>query len=497
MNENLILDSNYRIELSESDNPYYMILKLIICDFSINKNNIRLNRDTCEEWLPTILDMPVVGKVKKDSKGNEDFGSHEAKKIYKFENGQLEKKYKFGTEAFGVFTDWSIEEINGEETITATCKIWKRFETVINILKYKIDNDIPLHTSWEIALLDVIQDDKSRVVNKGQFIAHCLLGNEIEQAFDSNEASLLEVAEKQENEINQALIQDLEEINNSIDTELSSVDNKKNKGGHKEMAEKNKENIEISALTTRDISSKVRSAISSTEGNGKWYWNILIYPYDFVAYAQVESKEATEDDYVKFTYTVNSDDTISLTSQEDVKMIFIPKNDNEAELSQLKEEISTKETELSEKVNNIVSLGETIKTLEESIASKDTEIAELQTYKAQVEKAEKEKKVEEAKCKKKELSEMMVSTKYFTQEEIESSEAIQVALSELNENAIKSFIAEKVIESASKSIEESKTETSEKSNIEVSEVKTDLNGDINYEYNNPIKNLMKRGFFNK
>ena len=80
--ENIKLFSD-RFELSESeDDPEVLIGKFIICDFLPNKNFVQLNRETIEDWLSTLVNKPLVGKIittaTKDNDGNfiRDFSGH-------------------------------------------------------------------------------------------------------------------------------------------------------------------------------------------------------------------------------------------------------------------------------------------------------------------------------------------------------------------------------------------------------------------------------------
>ena len=130
MENKIILDSNYKVEISEIQNdPTYMEVKFIICDFSTNRNGVRIDRNNIENWMQTLVNKPLVGKIQFNSKNNEeDFTTHQAKKVYKRdENGKINQVYNFGTEAFGVFTEVNIETIDEVEYIVAKANVWRRF----------------------------------------------------------------------------------------------------------------------------------------------------------------------------------------------------------------------------------------------------------------------------------------------------------------------------------------------------------------------------------
>lgn len=505
--DNITFNSNYKIEIAEEQKDDTILkVKFIICDFNANRNGTKLNRDTIEDWINTLIAKPVVGKIKLNKDNDEDFGSHEAKKVYNLNsNGNLEKNYKFDTDAFGTFTNVQIEEIDGDECITAEANIWKRFSKTCELIQYRFDNNLPLGTSWEIQIMDSLQDGQVKIINQGIFFGLALLGKYITPAYEMNDSSLLEVAEKEQDELSQAFMEDIIEIsesqNNKIDTDNSSVENKinYNEGGHIKMAKENK--TELSSLTMDDLYTKVRKAINIATDEDKWYYITYLYPIEFRAIAH--SYDDDDMVFVEFTYSVSENGDISITGKNDVEMVFKPKVDVDTEMSEINTKLSTKENELSQKVDEIVKLGETIQSLNSAIAEKNLEISELEPVKAEL--AEKKaKEEEEAKCKKKaELSEMMVSSKYFTSEELSSNNEIANALENLDEATLKTMIADKVIESAEKAKEEAEKKKCkaekevEKSSIEVSEVKTDLNAEQNYDYVNPVKSLFKNGFFNK
>ncbi|OSA92835.1 UNVERIFIED_ORG: hypothetical protein B2H93_13490 [Clostridium botulinum] len=485
--ENIVLYSNNIIEISESQDDSYLNVKFIICNFEPNKNNVMLNRETIDNWLKTLVMKPLVGRIKLNKDNELDFTSHEAKKVHKFINGNLESSLKFGTEAFGTFEAVQIETIDNIEYITANARVWKRFENCCNIIQERFDNNEPLNTSWEISIIDsvieTVNSKQIKVINDGIFIGHALLSKYTSPAYDCS--GMLEVAEEQHDEFAEAFLQDLNDINKIKNQTEQSVDNKlkEKEGGHENiMADENK-NIEISSLTMGDLYSKVGKAIRKSTDEDKWYYISYLYPIDFKAIAHSYDDDETK--YVEFTYSVSEEGTVSITGKKEVEMVFIPKSENETIVSELQTSLSTKETELSTKVDEIVKLGETIKDLETTISEKDTLISELTPYKEQIEKAEEEKQEAKKEEKKKELSEMLVSSKYFTSEEIETSEEIKNAISELNESVLKNMIADKVIAEASKKKEQEDTsgckKKTEKAEVEVSST-TDLNAETKYNY---------------
>jgi len=53
-----------RFELSESEtDPDVYIGKFIICDFLPSKNFVQLDRETIMDWLSTLINKPLFGKI--------------------------------------------------------------------------------------------------------------------------------------------------------------------------------------------------------------------------------------------------------------------------------------------------------------------------------------------------------------------------------------------------------------------------------------------------
>ena len=484
MNDKLVLYSNYNVEIAESEDKTYLDCTFVLCDFNPNKNGVKLDETESSKYLDTLLNMPIVGKVY-EVDGEADFGSHEAKKTYELKNGELTSKLVFGTSAYGSFYKCFIDTIEDEQgnnvdVIKGSCKIWTRFSEVCNIILKRVKDGIPLATSWEIVIneshQELIDGKKIKVVTDFSFLSLAMLGRKVSPAYDCS--GLLACASEEVDDL--AIAMEQNKIEESIQSD-NSVENKlnENEGGNIDMAEK-KIKEEISSITTNDLYSKLSTAISTI--NPDCWINIArIYPYEFRALGYDYCCAESEDDYIEYKYVVNSDETISIISQSQVKMTFIPSTQMEAQMSELQAKADEANTSLSEKIDEILKLGETITSQKEEIASKNAIIAELEPIKQQVAEAEAKKREEEEIAKKDCMSEMLVSSKYFTKEEVEASEAIQEAIASLDEARVKVILAEKVVEVASKVVEEPVVVVSEKAEKEI-EVSTDLNADQDYDY---------------
>ena len=76
--------SNRVIECAQ-DNEFsdtYKV-KFVICDFSTNHNHTKINRDKIEDWMGTLKNKPVVGKLVSNGRGGVDFSGHNMRTVIK------------------------------------------------------------------------------------------------------------------------------------------------------------------------------------------------------------------------------------------------------------------------------------------------------------------------------------------------------------------------------------------------------------------------------
>jgi hypothetical protein len=338
------------IELSEGSDQTSFDAKFLICPLDIgNANGVGLKEsDLTEAEKKGLENQPVVCKVIKNSKGEYDFTGHNMKVKYETdENGNKIKKHEFDTSPIGFHTSVSIEEVelNGEnkKCIVAIAKIWKRYDKAISALNRILDLKKKIKTSWEISYADSYKEDNIKWLKDIVWLGNCVLGEFVNSAY--KDAGLIELSEENEEiQLAMAFTEDLFNEISQIDDE-SINDININKGGTEVMKE-NEVKIENSSMTDNDLYTKVRKAINSTDNN-KWYYVARLYPYEYRAVVYEWDRES-EDNYIEFSYTVNSDETVSINSQKEVKMMFIPKADYETQISELQEKLASTEKEFSE-----------------------------------------------------------------------------------------------------------------------------------------------------
>ena len=494
--DNIVFYSD-QVYLSENSNPDSYIAKFIICDFGRNKNGVALDRNTIENWMSTLKNKPLVGKIKMRYDGEYDFTGHNVREVEKVdENGNKYREVEFDTEAFGTFFDVAIETINDKEYIVASCEIWKRFTKACEIIVNRIQEG-SLSTSWEISVekstQGIIDGLMTKIIQAGRFIGHCLLGKNVSPAYDSS--GLLEIASTNyDMEFAEALSQDIlsqgldikneaKEENNlqsNIETQVAEenveetvvetpVAETTESSTETEVTE-NKDETEVSQLTEYDLRKKIREACRAKLD--KWCWISFHFPVEKEVWLEVDGRES-ELDFVRMTYTVEND-TITVSDPEDVKLTV--------SIAEVNTKIAELEAEVSTKDEAIIKSGE-------EIARLKTEISELSPFKEKFEKAEQERIENELKEKKETIISSITKSGLITREEIEASEELKGYVENLDEKSLKAVLADRYIASLS----ENNTEVSEtKTEVETETASTNLDGLEDEQLD--VKSIMKSYF---
>lgn len=466
-----------------TEHPDHYLAKFVICDFSVNGNQVALNRDTIESWMSTLVGNPLVGKLVVAPKGELDFSGHNMKVVTRKDNdGNEYKTAEFDTDAFGSFQSVGIEKIDDTDFIVASCKIWKRYPKACATILRRIESGT-LNTSWEIDVLKahkgIVGGRMAKIIDDGVFTAHCLLGANVEPAYKCSK--LLEVAETDFGlELANAYIEDTKEISNTESNEKEAKNLKLNKDKETQTAQvENSTEIkqaeqtatksitepttpaepdvqtseeggetppptepagepepapETSSLTGRDLYMKLEDAVSKISSD---YYMTDVFPEDHTIWCK-KWGYMNELDYIMFPYTVEGDE-VSLGEPQNITLTV---------------SISDVNTKIAE-------LNSTIASLNTELQSAKEEVASLTPYKDQAEKAEAERAAAELAQKKEDLRQYALSSKMITEAEVSEGGNYASLIENLDETGIKSVIAERCVEAAKKAPAEKKIETSE------------------------------------
>ncbi|PAD70719.1 hypothetical protein CHH83_02630 [Bacillus sp. 7586-K] len=466
--ENFILSST-PIEISEFPNHKEATFLISVLD-EYNSNNVLIEKAEGEKYHNTIVGYPILAYLKYDKDGKpEDFGGHELRAKYNSETKEID--YYFATHPIGSVIESWIEErdvdgyVGKKNVILIKAKLWKsRFPEYFKVFD-KLWDSGSISSSWEISSSKFKKTTKGKVLKAFEFIGNCLLGSNVTGAVKG--AGVLEVASNDEInfDLSNAFLQDIKKSS----SDLKQV----NEGGENIMGEENKTQ-ELSALTDSDLYTRVRKAVNASD-DSKYYYLSMLYPYEFKAIAYTWDRESQED-FVQFNYSVSSDDTVSITSSEDVKMVFVPKDEIDTKVSQLKNKLSETEKEIAD-------AGKAVSELTKEKEELEKQVSELAQYKEKVEEMELAEKERELATKKEELKAFALEDDLITSEELEKDEDLSTIFSELSlENYESSKEKIEVIKGRKAIAKFKETKTSQQENkVEVSEAKkssktrTDLN----------------------
>lgn len=491
--EHITLYSSQVYLAEDNSNPDSYIAKFIICDFGRNKNGVALDRNGIEDWLSTLKNKPLVGKIKMKYDGTYDFTGHNVKLVEKIDSdGNKYQEVEFDTDAFGTFFDVSIETINDQEVIVASCEIWKRFTKACEIIVNRIKEGT-LHTSWEIAIekyhQGIVDGLMTKIVDLGRFIGHCLLGKQVAPAYDSS--GLLEIASANYDvEFAEALSQDImsqgldieneakeennlqsnietnvaeeetvaetpvadtaeqttenetseaTETNESVEAEAETVESS-------EVVEEQPSETEVSALTSYDLRRKISKACRDKVDD--WCWVVYLFPEEHEVWCEYDGE--SELDYLRFTYTVENDE-VTVSEPEKVTLTVSVKDIN---------------TTVSEYEKTIAEKDELIVKASSEITALKSENTELSQYKEKFTQIEQEKAEAELAQKKEALIVSVIKSGQITRSEIEESEELQGYVNTLDKKSLMAIVGERLSASVDNK-PENEIETSEVKDVHV------------------------------
>lgn len=474
-----------------TEHPDHYLAKFVICDFSVNGNQVALNRETIERWMSTLVGNPLVGKLVVAPKGELDFSGHNMKVVTRKDaDGNEYKTAEFDTDAFGSFQSVGIEKIDDTDFIVASCKIWKRYPKACATILRRIESGT-LNTSWEIDVLKahkgIVGGRMAKIIDDGVFTAHCLLGANVEPAYKCSK--LLEVAETDFGlELANAYIEDTKEISNIESNEKEAKNLKLNKDKETQTAQvenpteteqaeqtatesttepttpaepdvqtseeggetppptepetstepagepEPESTTETSSLTGRDLYMKLEDAVSKISSD---YYMTDMFPEDHTIWCK-KWGYMNELDYIMFPYTVEGDE-VSLGEPQNITLTV---------------SVSQVNTKIDE-------LNKTVASLNTELQSAKDEIAELTPYKEQAEKAAAEKAEAELAQKKENLRQYAISSKMITEAELTGEGEFASMIENLDEAGINGVIASRCVEAAKKAPAEKKIATSE------------------------------------
>lgn len=419
--------------------------------------------DNAEAIATSLINMPVQAKYRVSPTGEPTFGSHE---MHKKKDGTI----VFDTVSIGThiktwiandnvtINDGTIKEL---PCLFATYRLWKRYPNMIAAAR-RLYEEGKLYNSWEISTYQYLFDNGIRKLTNYEFLGDTLLGYEYAYPSYGTSANAISMAQLNDNQlmIAEALSQDLLDENNINDNDeeenllakknesspaveniIASVSSEAQNGDttNTTSTAEDKHNetptTDSAQLTVWDLKTRVGEACRKKLG--KWCWASFMFPNEKEVWCEYDGAES-ELDYVKFTYEVAEDDTVTVGEPEYVKLTVSIAEVN-TKISELEKEIQTVKAELDIKNDAITIASETIQSL-------NTQISELAPYKEQVEVAERKKIEEQITAEKEALKNKLLKGNLFTKAEI-AEKKIQDLIEARDVSAINSLIADKFVAS--------------------------------------------------
>lgn len=446
-----------------AEHTTYLELTSRVCYYDEpNLNNDMLPYDdSTEDRAKTLVNMPVQAKYRISPNGEPTFSGHE---MVKKKDGSVE----FKTSSIGTHTEVYIEndnvDVNGTiknlPCLFAKYRIWKRYKNVVAAAQRLFDLG-KLYSSWELNTYQYIFDHGIRKVTDYEFLANTLLGFEYAYPSYGTSANAINMAELEDNQlmIAEALSQDLLDENKdnkkeenllskknetsvaegdvvvreSVNPQIENTDNT-NATTTANNTNAKEPTTDSAQLTMYDLRSKVSESCRAKLD--KWCWPSFFFPNEKEVWCEYDG--GTELDYVKFTYEVGDDDSITVSEPEYVKLTVSVAEIN-TKIAELEKEISTVKAELDIKNDTITKASETIQSL-------NVVISELKSYKEQVEVAEQKRIEVEIAEDKERLKTKLLKGNLFTETEI-AEKNIADLIEARNESAINSLIADKFVAS--------------------------------------------------
>lgn len=475
INKNVFKIVSNDVSIANSTKNYFDA-KFIIGSFEPNANNDMVNKETIENWLPTLLHTHLVGNIDKNIYGEYDFRDHNLKEFTRVdENGNETKEYVLDTKGFGTCIKAEIETINGKDFIVATFRVFTRYVLASNLIKQRIASGT-LYSSWEIGIKSYHNENNIRIIDDGEFLAHCVLGSDVLPA--CKDAQLLNVANKQNN-IESLLCEDLlkeggrmkknkevsvatnDDMNSTIDmdTNISNTSAGKSADVNCDTDNNNSDgNVSVASLTTDDIYIRLSKQIKQTICD--YCYIEAIFPEEKLIWVKVcnENKKSKQFEYLQIQYEIVDDNVNIIGKPIEIELVA---------------SIKEQQTTIAELTERLEMANKSLETATASIKEQQDEIVSLRVFKQQVEEIEQEKVIAQQLEKQNVLTNKIISMCELSQEDINANESLASAIKSLDETVVNSFIIDSLL---------AKKQSQKETNVSTASVNTKVNINTQDEY---------------
>lgn len=267
--KNIGLCFNLKFEEIQTLNPSFDLAKIRIAYSGINRNRCVISKEVFERAIPTLYNIPLVGRYIPEEK---DFGSHD---VIVVKNDDGKYSVENATTPFGVIPEsaeigWeTVKEENGEEReyLYTDCLIWKRsfgYETLISQDNWNQSMEITV-TDYDIDINDYM------IVNDMVFTALCILGNSNEPCFES--ACVQISKDNAENSFKKQFALMINDMKDFASTEFSLSRDKGGEFGLNFSTEMRDAILAEAGLTIDDIDFEITETMTEEEFRNKLFNN--------------------------------------------------------------------------------------------------------------------------------------------------------------------------------------------------------------------------------
>lgn len=433
-------------KIKDSEDTRFTNVKIWLMHLGENKNNSYFSKEHVEAAIPSLANTPILGYIKTDDTGEEDFSDHRS--IIVKEEGKV--KVKYIGQAYGMIpeTNNAKFEIKKDsdgverEYLTVEGQLWNKWDDPIDI----VERDSVKNQSMELHKdAEGYFDKKTKLFHftNFKFFGACILGDDVKPAMSG---STLELAFSQ-TDFNEYILGQMEEFKLAFSQYQASKnddDINKNKEGdemkdkllkialkfsltEEQLTEKgidlatfsSEEEFEakLTEVTSFSLSSEqlvlefrnqLRTKFTEKDDYGYKYKSYDYYYVDYIDGQVIAQSNVDGGRVVGFSYTLSGDKPVvnfdskkvkkilyaDVVDGEDVSAVFSVKESVDLALElkekeievKFSEQIQVKETEMQEVSSNFETVKSELDEVKTKFQELSTEIEPLRQFKVDADK---------------------------------------------------------------------------------------------------------------
>lgn len=176
-----------KIEDEKNKDSRFQKMKVYVAHTGVNLNNSIFSKEVLEKMLPTLSYIPILGYIDANDDKEKDFRGHGEK--VSVSNGEV--KIEYLTHAYGFVGedhDAHFEIVGGKEWLVCTGYLWTRFREAIDLFG---ESNGHKGQSMEVIDGDGYVDGSGHIVfTDGKFNGLCILGDDVPPAMAGSTISM-------------------------------------------------------------------------------------------------------------------------------------------------------------------------------------------------------------------------------------------------------------------------------------------------------------------